>query len=104
MRCNRTRTSSTSTGHIVALNAIYHVHLHVGYVSIAHQQTPEKPQDFKGRLADTAVQTQKLVEQQKLRPTIHCENEELENARGRMFSNSNTLGQSSQWTLHRDTI
>ena len=49
------------------------------HISKAHRPNMEKPQDFKGRLADKAVQKLKLEEQQKTRPTVKCENKELEN-------------------------
>ena len=39
----------------------------------------EKQQVFQGRLADKAVQVEKLKKQQQLRPGIWCEDEELEN-------------------------
>jgi hypothetical protein len=43
----------------------------------AHKAEPV--QIFKGRLADTAVQTNKTAAQQKLRPTICCEAKPLKN-------------------------
>ena len=39
----------------------------------------QRQQDFKGRLADKAVQIDKLVEQQALRPVVKCEGKSLEN-------------------------
>ena len=45
----------------------------------ARMHKPAKLQDFKGRLADQAVQKGKLEKLQETRPTILCEGEELEN-------------------------
>ena len=39
----------------------------------------EKPQSFKGSLADKAVQVKKLAKLQKQRPVVRCEGEELQN-------------------------
>jgi hypothetical protein len=43
----------------------------------AHKQ--EAVQAFEGRLADRAVQVKKMTAQQKLRPTVHCEDKPLKN-------------------------
>ena len=45
--------------------------------SRAHKE--EKGQVFENRLADETVRVMKMEEQQKLRPVVRCENEELEN-------------------------
>lgn len=49
------------------------------HVSKSYKLNSEKPQDFQDKLTDEAVRKQKLEEQQKQRPTIMCEEEELEN-------------------------
>ena len=55
------------------------------YTSKIHKSSMEKPQVFKGRLTDVTVQQLKLGDQQKARPIVKCEEEELE-----MCTNLNT--------------
>ena len=44
-----------------------------------HKAQQEKPQNFKGTLADKAVATEKMMEQQDQRPHILCEGKKIEN-------------------------
>ena len=46
-------------------------------MSRAHKE--EKPQNFSGRLVDSAVQVGKMTQQQKSRPVVHCGDQPLEN-------------------------
>ena len=51
------------------------VQIHLGKM----HKAADRAQNFKGRLADAAVQTDKLTEQQKHRTAVICEGEPLEN-------------------------
>ena len=62
------------------------------HCSRVHKQ--EKEQDCKARLADETAKKEKLVKEQKLRPKVKCEEEELKN----VFSFPYTWGQPSQQT------
>ena len=48
-------------------------------IHCAKVHKPEKEQDFKGRLADRAVQRDKLALQQEERPHVLCEGKQLDN-------------------------